>query len=332
METETIDSGNILKSKPELGFIINILNGGNPNLLDSFVKAGLKQDEIIRLVKHHRLDSILYREIEKQKIVLPKELKARLEQINKRNKMRMLKLTSELIRIHQLFTENNIDYISLKGPALSQQIYGDYTVRCSKDLDILVAQEYIDKSTKLLATIGYISKMNNSSIKRLSDKDLVFHNSEGIMLELHYRLFNNKYLLPSPLNILSNLEYTEINNANIHTLPKWFYLLYQIGHSASHNWSRMVWSLDVIRYKKLLSRGELMQCENYAKNVGLDGIVEQSKTLTLNSFINFSHEEHYHSIKKFIFLLSLNSTRTYKWQELLQRFLMPYRIFRKYLF
>ena len=34
----------------------------------------------------------------------------------------MLKLTAELIRIHKLFTENNIDYISLKGPALSQQI------------------------------------------------------------------------------------------------------------------------------------------------------------------------------------------------------------------
>ena len=119
----------LLKGKPELAFIINVLSRKNQSLTGS---EDLNQHEFIRLVKHHRLDSILYREIELQKIDLPISLKTKLEQINKRNKMRMMKLTAELIRIHQLFTENNIDYISLKGPALSQQIYGDYTIKNSK--------------------------------------------------------------------------------------------------------------------------------------------------------------------------------------------------------
>jgi len=160
---------NLLSNKPELGMIVRALTGNfptnnaasaNPDDSTSCISKReiystlkydkLNQQEFVRLIKHHRLDSIFYKLVLEQKIELSIELKGKLEQINTLNKIRMMKLTAELIRIHKLFTENNIDYVSLKGPALSQQVFGDYTIRNSRDLDLLVREDDLEIVTKLL--------------------------------------------------------------------------------------------------------------------------------------------------------------------------------------
>ncbi len=334
------DISKFLEDKPELGFIIEVLSKPSSitNLFDDFKSDLVKQsinnfnhEEFIRLIKHHRLDSIFYKAVKEQNIELPQKLDNKLAKIDKANRMRMMKLTAELIRIHQLFTENGIDYISLKGPTLSQQIYGDYTVRRSKDLDILIKEENINKVYEIFKKEGFKARSRNSNLKRLSDKDQVFYSENGIMIELHYRLFNNKFLLPYSDKLLSKPDYSIINKQKIPILPRWFYLLYQIGHSASHNWSRMVWSLDVIYFNNQLSPKELTQSSNYAEQVGISRIYEQAKNIDLYRFIKISNEAHYHFFKKFTFLLSLNANRDYKKHEILQRLLIPYRFFIKYL-
>jgi len=334
VKNKSLNIEELLKTKPELALIIQILSPENRNPSGSiplapFSKGGLNQGEFIRLVKHHRLDSILFQKIESLNIDLPTKLKQKLEQINKRNKMRMLKLTSELIRIHQIFTENNIDYISLKGPALSQQIYGDYTIRSSRDLDILVNPKKILEAKILLESIGYKTQDKYTKLSKFNDKEVKFFNSEkNTLVELHHRLFNNKYLFPFSSEILNNIRFIKLNTVEIPSLSDTDNFLYIATHAAAHNWSRLVWAIDIINFKKIFNK---IEASEKAKDIGLTNIYLQAKENTLNDFVCISDEKHYRLFKRMQHLLSLNSKYKYKKYELLQRSMIPYRYIAKML-
>jgi len=329
--------GDLLANKPELQFITEVLSNKsigtkqeklstkNSNLiplnLSPFDTESFNNKEFIRLIKHHRLDSIFYKAVQEQNIKLAPELDERLEQINKRNKMRMMKLTAELIRIHKLFTENNIDYINLKGPALSQQIYGDYTVRSSRDLDILVRIEDFTKASYLLKSIDYKNNKKFNSINKFNYKEYKFPNSKtNLLVELHHRLFNNKYLLPISNSVFINKESININNNDISILPSSINFEYIALHAAAHNWKRMHWALDVLLLK-----------ETY-KNITLDKeltLLNNSSDYKLKDYILNSKEKQLQLLGQMLHLLKLRKNSNYKFHEILQRLFIPYRFLDK---
>ena len=244
MKKTNQNTENILNDKPELAFITQVLS--EQTVVASEVKQSLSNidnTEFIRLIKHHRLDSIFYNAVLKQQIELPVDLKTKLERINQRNKMRMMQLTAELIRIHKLFTENNIDYISLKGPALSQQIYGDYTIRNSRDLDVLVREMDIDKVVLLLNKNRY--KQIENINKRVSH-DIGFSNLENnIKLELHHRLFSNRYLMPIKEDIFRTAIHVNLSGHSVFVLNQLDNLKYLVYHGEQHSWANLYWIYDI---------------------------------------------------------------------------------------
>lgn len=303
MKSNEKNINDVLKNKPELLFIIQTLSDKSNTDINLITK--FNSEEFIRLIKHHRLDSIFYKAIKEQNVKLPNDLEVKLSDINKRNKMRMMKLTVELIRIHKFFTENNIDYISLKGPALSQQIYGDYTIRNSRDLDILVKEEDFIKASNLLKLLNYKNNKKFNSINKFNYKEFKFINSETkILVELHHRLFNNKYLLPIENQDFSSSQFVKINNINIPILPNKLNFEYIDTHAAAHNWMRMVWSLDILSFKKT-------DKNNYS----------------LEDFVIISSEKQLKLFSRMLHLLKLNNSFKYKVQEILQRLFIPYRFF-----
>ena len=319
-----------LQDKPELGFIIGVLSKQSVIANEVWQRQSprqsqsvnnFNQEEFIRLIKHHRLDSIFYKAVQEQNISLPTELKEKLEQINKRNKMRMMKLTAELIRIHKLFAENGIEYISLKGPALSQQIYGDYTIRSSRDLDILVRVEDFVKASDLLKSINYKNNKKFNAINRFNYKEYKFKNTDNnILVELHHRLFNNKYLLEINEDVFTKKDFVNINGIDIPVLPKKYNFKYIIIHAAAHNWKRMHWSLDVLQFKEL--------CKDIEFNFG-------DKFKLLNKSLNYdlldytinSSEKDLQLFSKMFLLINLKKNNKYRLQEILQRLFVPYRFF-----
>lgn len=290
--------------------------------------SAIDQDEFVRLVKHHRLESILFTSKTFNEALVGQSLFERLSVLNKRNKMKMFKLTSELIRIHKLFAINKIEYISLKGPALSSQLYGDFSIRNSRDLDILVSEETLLKAKEGLEQASYYTKSSVSKMALFNNKEIkLIHSKDNILLELHHRLFNNKELFPFKAQYLEMGKWVKINDCKIAVLPKAQQFLYIITHAASHNWSRLTWALDVIKFKELMTYEELKESKILAKNVGLEKVFEQSCNFTLSDYFSIAQEEHYSLFKKMNFLLGLNSKMSYKLHELLHRALIPYRFF-----
>lgn len=313
------------KISSELNLILQFLS---PDLSASYLDSSNKinDNEFLRLVKHHRLESILYQSKSFEKTVLSPSLQEKLNTLNKRNKMRMIKLSSELIIISKKLNKENIDFVVLKGPVLSQQIYDDFSVRNYRDIDILVSPKDIIKAKEVLEKVGYSTKSKYSTIGKLNNKELKFLNSEKkTMVELHHRFFNNKLLFPFLDEYFNNSETVQINSYKIPILSNSINFLYLITHAAAHNWSRLTWALDVIAFRRLMSPEDLSDAKELAKKVGLEKVFKQAVKSEIFDFVSVSNEQHYTLLKRMSFLMSLNSKTNYKWQELIQRAMIPYR-------
>ncbi|HEY9667299.1 MAG TPA: nucleotidyltransferase family protein, partial [Coleofasciculaceae cyanobacterium] len=71
------------------------------------------------------------------------------------NTLHNLFLTSELLKLLNMFAEHGIPAIPYKGPVLAASVYGNITLRQFCDLDLLVHTQDFQKSRELLISQGY---------------------------------------------------------------------------------------------------------------------------------------------------------------------------------
>lgn len=110
----------------------------------------------LTVLQYHRTYPIVYQNISKIKFLnIPETVLSNLKQKFKGNMINILKFTGELIRLMKVMKQNEIRAISLKGPLLGMEIYGDLALRTSRDLDILIDCTEIERVEKILLNIGY---------------------------------------------------------------------------------------------------------------------------------------------------------------------------------
>ncbi len=177
------------------------------------------------------------------------QLKARYMRISQRNML----MSAELIRIMNLLKEHNIEALAFKGPALSQMVYGDITLRQYADLDILVDEEDAFKAAKLMSENGHVAILpltilsNKTCLHTAKDFSLMSEPG-GVHTELHWRLFEKKY----NISLLScavdkKCQTVKINNREIKTLQNELLLVYLCLHGAKHAFERIEWICDIDR-------------------------------------------------------------------------------------
>lgn len=105
----------------------------------------------LKLANHHRIYPIIYLKIKMiDGNMIPTRVIEILHQKYKENTYHMLRLAAEMEIVSKIFTENHIRLLFLKGPVIAQDMYGDISLRTSKDLDILVPINDISKAEELL--------------------------------------------------------------------------------------------------------------------------------------------------------------------------------------
>jgi hypothetical protein len=68
---------------------------------------------------------------------------------------RNLLLTTELLKILDLFDSEGIPAVPFKGPVLAAQLYEDAALREFNDIDILVPRQNAFKALRMLQYLGY---------------------------------------------------------------------------------------------------------------------------------------------------------------------------------
>ena len=132
----------------------------------------------------------------------------------------------------KLLQENGIEFINLKGPLLSERIYGDPTYRYSRDFDILIKPNSLNKTLQLLQEKGYeypdftwpeSKKKQKITLHFLNQVEMV-HKQTGVMLEIHWKLFSTRITDQKILGSLikENIETVEFGGVELHRFSNEF--------------------------------------------------------------------------------------------------------------
>ncbi|MCG2590597.1 nucleotidyltransferase family protein [Rhodohalobacter sulfatireducens] len=159
------------------------------------------------------------------------------------------------LEIAKLLKNQEIEFINLKGPLLSQRIYGDPIYRYSRDFDILVEPNQVNQTLQLLRNEGFdypefewpeSEKRQKIALHFLNQIEMV-HETSGLMVEVHWKLFSTRITDHKKLDnlIQENVETVEFGGVELNRFSKEFELFYLIVHGGIHAWFRLKWLVDI---------------------------------------------------------------------------------------
>ncbi|WP_431686939.1 nucleotidyltransferase domain-containing protein [Hahella sp. NBU794] len=217
----------------------------------------------LQQLRWHRVTPLVWRKLNAAGESVPDGVRKKIRQMVREARLRNLKHYAELERIGGLLQTSGLPFICLKGPALSERLYQDASLRECRDLDILAPREHVALIGRLLTEGGYRRVTPAETASPLvveaylkSNKDFIFHNdSKGIFLELHMRLDDNEYVLPELGERLFERDYPCQKNDPGHVcLDAEDEFIYLAMHGARSCWARLSWLSDIDAY---LSRGKV---------------------------------------------------------------------------
>ncbi len=274
----------------ELKLLIQLVKSKN-ELKDIDQLQNIDWRLFLDLVHHHRCQPIIYWKLKDMpQTIVPLEVIQALQQTYTKNTFKMLQLSGEMEQISKLFAENEVKTLFLKGPALAHHLYGDISLRTSKDLDVLVRETDLDKVDALLLASGYVkdgapSLLNGT--KRKTHHVEYVHSQKKIQIEIHWRLHNPPVKEPSFDELWQRKSRSALTSSPVFFLGEEDLFLHLVVHGARHGWFRLRWLVDMdkVFQKKL----DYQQVKVLMKKLGYAHLVGQAMILSsqlLNTPVN----------------------------------------------
>ncbi|MFK9117574.1 nucleotidyltransferase family protein [Peribacillus frigoritolerans] len=203
----------------------------------------------LQLASHHRVYPLIYSKLKKaDDNRIPQHVIQTLYKEFKKNTLQMLLLSGEMEQVSELFTENQIRLLYLKGPVIAADIYGDISLRTSKDLDILISITDLKRTEELLLSIGYEKEVFSNVLNEWKWRKhhvVYFHPQKNIQLEIHWRLQPFPLKEPKFNELWERKRVSTLSSYPVYFLGKEDLFLYLISHGARHGWFRLRWLLDI---------------------------------------------------------------------------------------
>ncbi|OGT32043.1 MAG: hypothetical protein A3E87_10890 [Gammaproteobacteria bacterium RIFCSPHIGHO2_12_FULL_35_23] len=244
--------------------------------------------KFFQLCQAHGLTVLVYKQfIYPYKKILPAVTVEIFESQTRKIILSQLQLTKVLLDIHRTLVAQGINYVSLKGPVLNQQLFGNEQTRYAGDLDILIVAKDLLKADECLKKIGYRSTMPNWSIRFYSEfyklfarKDIIYRKENfKPRLELHWKTCPVEMIVNSPyFNWSTHTSFCLINNEALPVLSNYYNCLYLCLHAAKHHWSQLKWLIDIELFiqTQQLDWNQLLAL---AKQHALENVVEEARML-----------------------------------------------------
>ncbi|MBN1892587.1 MAG: nucleotidyltransferase family protein [Clostridiales bacterium] len=175
----------------------------------------------------------------------------KLATLRKQSMIRSMRIASAWVAITSAMEEADVRILHLKGPALSLRIYGDIDSRISKDLDLLVDLNDIDKADQVLKDAGYTRTVpasdmtpKQANIWYKNNHHYTYKGPNALIIELHFRL--SRFLYETSFGELwDKRRVGRYGRTEYYYLSPEDELLFYAYHGARHGWIRLRWLLDV---------------------------------------------------------------------------------------
>ncbi|EEL48443.1 MULTISPECIES: nucleotidyltransferase domain-containing protein [Bacillus cereus group] len=206
-------------------------------------------NHFLHLARHHRVYPLTYMRLKNiDERLVPKEVMEAVHQDYKRNTFQMLQLSAEMERVSKLFTKSNIRLLFLKGPVIAREIYGDISLRTSKDLDVLIEEINLKKAEEILFGLGYkredVPTILNEK-KWRHHHVLYYHPKIGMQIEIHWRTQPFPMKEPPFNELWERKRISSLTDSSIFFLGEEDLFMYLVSHGARHGWFRLRWLKDI---------------------------------------------------------------------------------------
>jgi len=182
-----------------LGLIADILNPciAPKQLHERLGNGTVDWDQMVIVGSKHLVLPALYCNLQRKSLLesLPPELASYLKMLTDINRERNRSLLNEASHISALLQQHNIDHVFIKGMGmLAGDNYLDMGERMIGDIDILVAQEQLDKAFDILEADGYNHFIKfNYETRNYRHKPRQISNTKLAGVELHGALLRHRY-------------------------------------------------------------------------------------------------------------------------------------------
>lgn len=166
-----------------------------------------------------------------------------------------LLLTAQLLAILERFAAAKIVVLPLKGPVLSQQLYGDPAKRPSGDIDLLVSKRDVATGLARLAEMGYRPEGGSLwvPLEKLMGlvQEVSLRGENGSLVDLQWDTARNHFPFRIDPEILwEHVETTEIAGRKVPCLDPECLLVFLCMHGAKHMWAERKWISDIAQLFK----------------------------------------------------------------------------------
>jgi hypothetical protein len=257
----------------ELKVMLHILNHREGSLV---LEQNIDWDYFLQLVMHHRIYPLVYAKLkELRDQAVPSFVMEMLKREYQKNTFSMLHLSAEMERVSKWFSQRNIKLLFLKGPPIAQDIYGDISLRTSKDLDVLIQFEDVKKAEAVLIELGYEREDRFFSLanewKWLHHHIIYFHPQKKIQVEIHWRSQPFPIKQPTFHELWERRRKSEVTSSPVYFLGEEDLFIFLIAHGTRHGWFRLRWLADVdymMRRKQPFKKVEQLRSRKQFNLVG----------------------------------------------------------------
>ncbi|HEU5022552.1 MAG TPA: nucleotidyltransferase family protein [Bryobacteraceae bacterium] len=232
-----------MKDSNALDCLLAVLR--SPERAAEFVRQPAMWQEIKRLAEVHRFTGHL---AYSTSAWLPPSEKEWRDQILMTHHRRHARRLAALRRLVEVFAEERIPCVSLKGPLLAERFYEQPFLRPSNDLDLVVREGNIGRAARLVLRLGYSLDGSYSwDIHRVASHHLELHAPGSPEIELHYAMQVGRTRLEPAAFIERSVTWKSAAGFEAQVLSNADEAFHSCLHAASHAFRRLRWIYDFLR-------------------------------------------------------------------------------------
>ena len=183
--------------------------------------------------------------------VVPQEVFQELKERYRAQVLFTLRLTAEMFRLLDRFRASGVEALVIKGPVLSARCYGDPGLRQYGDLDLIVRDKDILRSTELMMTLGYEPRVPLTAIqaKKIPGEYVFRQSRTKLLVEFHTELTFRYHPRPLPMEKLFERQVrVKIDAHDVPALSPEDELILISIHGAKHFWEQLSYIADVAAF------------------------------------------------------------------------------------
>jgi hypothetical protein len=239
-----------LSVNPDLAFVISASDPDSKEIDASRVTSWA---HVLDLAIHHRV----YPRVAQHALdSFPRPEAATLRSRAQKNAQTALRNVARTCEVSSHLAAESVESIVLKGPILARDLYGDFAMRVSGDIDLLVRESDFVKAALALQAAGYrherpLARTALTRLRRWSHDVAFVHPEDGSLLELHADIAQPHYGYRFNLSEWwTKKRQVQVGSTSLWVLSGEHGYLLAAAHAAKHRWERLDLICDMAVYRR----------------------------------------------------------------------------------